>query len=84
MCSSDLAAAAAAAPPPLPASEKFYVALGGQQAGPFETPLIQQQVINRQVTRETLVWKPGMPAWTPAGQVPELAMVFNAVPPPLP
>lgn len=78
------AVAVGAAPPPLPASEKFYVALGGQQAGPFDVPLIQQQVINTQVTRDTLVWKPGMAAWAPAGQVPELAMIFGAVPPPLP
>jgi membrane protease subunit (stomatin/prohibitin family) len=77
-------APAVAAPPPLPPTEKFYVALGGQQAGPFDVPLIQQQVVNRQVSRDTLVWKPGMAAWTKAGEVPELAAIFGAVPPPLP
>jgi len=36
------------------------------------------------LTRETLVWRQGMAGWTPAGQVPELAELFAAVPPPLP
>lgn len=78
------AAAPAGGPPPLPPTEKFFVVLGGQQAGPFEIPLIQQQVMNRQVTRDTLVWKAGLAAWTKASEVPELAGLFAAVPPPLP
>ena len=37
-----------------------------------------------QLKRETLVWKPGMPAWIKAADVPELASLFANVPPPLP
>jgi len=78
------AAPAAGGPPPLPSAPKYYVALGGQQAGPFEVPLIQQQVMSKQVTPDTLVWKTGMAAWKKASEVPELAGLFNSVPPPLP
>jgi hypothetical protein len=73
-----------AAPPPLPQQAQFFAAVGGQQQGPFDMARLGQMVQAGQVTRETLVWKQGMPQWTPAGQVAELSNLFGAVPPPLP
>ncbi|RME97667.1 MAG: DUF4339 domain-containing protein [Chloroflexi bacterium] len=73
-----------AAPPPLPQAAQFHVALGGQSAGPFDVAALQQYVQSGQLTKETLVWKQGMANWTAAGQVPELANLFGATPPPLP
>ncbi len=74
-------APAAPPPPPLPV---FYVALGGTQAGPFDMTALQRKVSEGQLTPQTLVWRQGMSAWTPAGQVPELAGLFGTVPPPVP
>lgn len=71
-------------PPPLPAQAQFFVAVDGKQAGPFGVDALRGQASGGQLTRETLVWKQGMAAWTPAGQVPELEPVFGHVPPPLP
>ena len=79
------AAGGAAMPPPLPPAVQFFVALGGQQAGPFDMPRLQQEAQSGQLTPATLVWRQGMAAWTPAAQVPELASLFQAAaPPPLP
>jgi membrane protease subunit (stomatin/prohibitin family) len=75
---------AAAGPPPLPASASYYIAMGGQQAGPFESGMLKDKVTAGQVTRETLVWKQGMPQWTAAGLVAELKGLFENSPPPLP
>jgi membrane protease subunit (stomatin/prohibitin family) len=75
---------AAAAPPPLPGGPTFHVAVGGAQQGPFGLPQLQQAVAAGQVTGDTLVWAAGMPAWTPAAQVPALAHLFTPAPPPLP
>jgi membrane protease subunit (stomatin/prohibitin family) len=75
--------APAAGPPPLPAAE-WYVGVGGQQQGPFDLNALASQVASGGLTRDTLVWKNGMAAWTAAGQVPELSSAFAAVPPPLP
>jgi membrane protease subunit (stomatin/prohibitin family) len=75
--------APAAGPPPLPAAE-WYVGVGGQQQGPFDLNALASQVASGGLTRDTLVWKNGMAAWTAAGQVPELGGAFAAVPPPLP
>ncbi|WP_028313578.1 SPFH domain-containing protein [Desulfatibacillum aliphaticivorans] len=71
-------------PPPIPQAVQFYVAVGGQQTGPFDLAVIQQQIQAGQVAKDALVWKQGMAAWTAAGEVPELAGFFGAMPPPLP
>lgn len=77
------APAAPAGPPPLPGAQ-WYVALDGQQAGPFAAAALPAKVAGGQVSAETLVWRDGMAAWQPAGQVPDLAGLFAATPPPLP
>ena len=74
-----------AAPPPLPPQASSYLAaIGGQQAGPFDSAALAEKARSGELTRETLVWKQGMAGWTPAGKVPELASAFAQVPPPLP
>ncbi len=77
-------AAPPAGPPPLPAAATFYAAINSQQAGPFDMATLQQYIQAGQLAKDTLVWKQGMPAWTAAGQVPELTSLFGAMPPPLP
>ena len=72
------------APPPMPGQSTFFVALNGQQAGPYDVATLSNMAANGQITRETLVWKQGMPSWSPAGSVQELSSLFGAVPPPMP
>ena len=71
------------APPPLPSHFQFFVALNGQQTGPFDMTVLQHMAQSGQLTLETLVWKQGMANWTEAAQVSELAFFFKTVPPPL-
>ena len=79
------APAAPAGPPPLPAAESpWYWAADGAQAGPGTTADLAGHVRSGALTRGSLVWQQGMDAWTPAGQVPALASLFAATPPPLP
>ncbi|WP_134767226.1 SPFH domain-containing protein [Nocardioides sp. 1609] len=76
---------AAAAPPPLPTtSSAFFVAIGGQQVGPLDRSELQERVAAGELTPETLVWRDGMDAWTPASDVAEIRALFPATPPPLP
>ncbi|MCF0205953.1 MAG: SPFH domain-containing protein [Bacteroidales bacterium] len=75
---------AAAVPPPMPQQSTFFVAVNGQQSGPYDLNTLSGMAASGQINRTTLVWKQGMPAWTAAGQVPELSAFFGAVPPPLP
>ncbi len=71
-------------PPPLPGAVQFFVAIGGQQSGPFNEQALAQMAQEGKLTRETLAWKQGMAQWTPAGQVPEISRLFGSAPPPLP
>lgn len=75
-------------PPPMP-STSFYVAVNGQQAGPFNMQQLQQMCQIGQLTAQSLVWKQGMSSWAAANTVPELASLFappipGATPPPMP
>jgi membrane protease subunit (stomatin/prohibitin family) len=74
----------ATAPPPLPGAAAFYVAIGGQQRGPLDANNLQSLAADGTLTRDTLVWKQGMPSWAKAGEVGDLAPLFEQGPPPLP
>lgn len=70
-------------PPPMPQQTTYHVAVGGVQQGPFPVSQLQQMIQQGQLTRDTLVWTAGMPAWAAANSVQELSQLFGAVPPPL-
>ena len=76
--------AGAGAPPPIPGQEPMFVAINGQQQGPYPISNLGLMIQQGQVAAESLVWKNGMAAWTPASQVPELSGFFGSVPPPIP
>jgi hypothetical protein len=77
--------AGAGAPPPVPNGQKMYfVAVNGQQTGPFSVPELQQKAVQGQLTAQSLVWAQGMAAWATASSVAELSQLFVAVPPPIP
>lgn len=75
---------APAGPPPVPQAVQFFIAVNGQQQGPFDAAGLQQQVASGALKPDTLVWKQGMANWSKAGEVGEMAGLFNAGPPPLP
>ena len=74
---------AAPTPPPMPQQTTYHVAVGGVQQGPFPVSQLQQMIQQGQLTRDTMVWTAGMPAWAAANSVQELSQLFGAVPPPL-
>ena len=78
------AASGAGVPPPIPQQSQYFVAVNGQQTGPFDMGTLTQKIQRGEVTRESLVWKQGMSNWEQAGSVGELANLFGAVPPPIP
>ena len=75
---------ATAVPPPPPVSV-WHVAVNGQTQGPYNDAQLVQAIQSGQVSNATHVWSPALGAWTPAGQVPQLAGYFGpATPPPPP
>jgi len=73
-----------AGPPPPPPGAAWHVAVNGQTNGPFTTAQMAQGIAGGQISSETLVWSAGMPGWTAAAQVPQLAGHFASSPPPPP
>lgn len=76
----------AAVPPPLPGQEQYewYVAVDGQQQGPYDQATFTGHIRSGAVRRGMLAWREGLAAWQPVEEIPELAPHFRATPPPLP
>ena len=55
--------------------EFFIIDRNGQQAGPFSF----DQLVQKGISPETLVWKQGMADWAPAWKVEELKAVLEAI-----
>lgn len=71
-------------PPPLPQTSMYYIAINGQQQGPFDTNTVIGFIQNQQINMETLVWKQGMPNWSKISALSEFANFFSPTPPPIP
>lgn len=76
--------AAPISPPPLPDATVYFVAIAGQQQGPFNPSQLTHMIGTGDVGRNTLVWSQALTEWTPAGTVPAFAAAFAHTPPPLP
>jgi hypothetical protein len=71
-------------PPPLPSAVTFFAAIDGKQAGPYTVEQLSQLISAGSINQASQLWKKGMPAWAAANTIPELASLFNNMPPPLP
>jgi len=72
---------------PIPSAPTFqyFVAVNGQQAGPFALAVLQQMQMSGTFSAASMAWRQGMAEWQTAGSLPELVQVFAAsAPPPLP
>lgn len=61
-------------------SQQFYIAVNGQQTGPFTIDDLKA----KNIQRDTLVWTDGFDNWTKAEHVALLKDILRASPPPLP
>ena len=66
-------------PPPITPQPaiSLYIAVGGQQYGPFNMDACKQMAANGQLTPQSMVWMEGMPAWAAASTVPVLQALFT-------
>lgn len=77
-------APSAGGPPPIPQAVTYFIAVNGQQTGPFDMSILKQKAQSGELNRDSMIWKNGMAAWAAAGTVSELSSLFGQVPPPLP
>lgn len=72
-------------PPPMPAAEpeiSLFIAVNGQQYGPYNRATCQQMTRTGQLTPQSTVWMEGMAAWAAASTVPQLQSLFASQMPP--
>ena len=60
---------------------QYYIGINGQQYGPCDWNKLQQLVQQGQFTQQSYVWKNGMAQWEFAGNVAELAPLFQGTAP---
>jgi len=66
---------------PLP--KAYHAVIDGQQAGPFNEQEMMRLIGDHRITKETLVWTPGMPSWQPIEKVPQVLRLVALTPPPI-
>ncbi len=57
----------------------YYYSTGGRQIGPISL----DELLTKDIKRDTLVWKEGLADWVRASELPELANVLSKIPPPI-
>ena len=61
-------------------SQQFYIAVNGQQTGPFS----YDEIKTKNIQRDTLVWTEGLDNWTKAEDIELLKELLQKTPPPIP
>lgn len=75
----------AVVPPPIPEPVTYFAYINGQQIGNQSIQNLTSLVSQGLMTRDTLVWKTGLPNWVKAGELPDLSTIFlSQTPPPIP
>ncbi|TRZ53394.1 DUF4339 domain-containing protein [bacterium] len=60
--------------------KKYFYSDGTTKVGPFTL----EELKERRISRETLVWFQELGDWKPAGSIPEISEIFMLTPPPFP
>ncbi len=67
----------ASVPPAVqPSSPQYYMVVDNAQAGPFCEKEMIRLIQNDLLHRDSLVWREGLAAWSPASQIPEVNKLF--------
>ena len=67
-------------PPPVPKT-LYNIVEDGKSVGPFDVKSLTEMAQSGRLSKDTLVWKPGMENWCTLSHVQELLEVMNSIPP---
>lgn len=62
-------------------SVMYYAILDGKQSGPFSENEVAQLIVQKQISADTYMWKPGMPAWKLVSEMPDVLRIVALTPP---
>lgn len=58
---------------------EYYIGEESNRLGPYP----KKELVNKSISRETLIWREGLDDWVEAGSLDELKFLFTQVPPPI-
>lgn len=64
--------------------DNLYCGINGIATGPYTESEFMQLITQKKVTKDTLVWKPGMSNWQPVEDTPSVLKLITLTPPPMP
>ncbi|MCH5175979.1 MAG: DUF4339 domain-containing protein [Prevotellaceae bacterium] len=71
------------AKPVQPKPTEWYVATEGKASGPYTEQEVKAMLLEKKVTKDTLVWCAGMAAWQKAESTPNILKLIMQLPPAL-
>ena len=71
-------------PQNLPQPQVFYAIIEGNSVGPLSDAEVIRLMADKRITKDTLVWKPGMKEWQPVERTPEVLKLVLLTPPAMP
>ena len=71
-------------PPPIPQVKNYYLAINGQQEGPFGLDEIVQKFNDHLIDTNTLIWRNGMSKWCKLSECIDFENLIRNCPPPIP
>lgn len=66
-----------------PKSVEWYIAVDGKASGPYTESEIKSLLLEKKVTKDTMVWCAGMPEWQKAENTPNILKLIAQLPPTL-
>lgn len=64
--------------------DEWWHANAGQRQGPVSEDVLKRQLQHGEISRDTLVWREGMPDWIALRSAPALEHLLRVLPPPIP
>lgn len=62
-------------------TKEWYVAIEGRSVGPLSEEIVKQKMLEKLITKDSLVWCSGMPTWQSVETTPEILKIYLQIPP---
>ncbi len=66
----------------IPLPQFYYAMIEGKQVGPFSEQELSRLIAEKKILKETYIWKPSLPKWEIAENLPEILKLVALTPPP--
>lgn len=64
--------------------DNLFCGIDGKATGPYTVSEFMQLIAQKKVTKDTLVWRPGMSNWQSVENTPSVLRLIALTPPPMP